>query len=456
MNNKNYVNLNINPCKSCMPMGTSLAFKGIESTMILLHGSQGCSTYIRRHMATHYNEPIDISSSSLNEKDTVHGGADNLKKGLKNTLRLYNPKMVGISTTCLAETIGEDLHRIITEFKEEYPAYKDVVFVPVSSPGYGGTHYEGFYYALRRTVEIIATDTAPNDSINIIAGNMTPADMRYIKEVLNEFKIRYTLLPDFSRTLDGTFTKNYKKLSNEGTKIDDIKKMAGAKATIELGMLVSNNISPGKYLEEKFDIPLYRCPLPIGLTNMDLFIEVLKELSGNNISEKLIDSRGRMLDGMIDSHKYNSEGRAAIFGEPDIVYSVTRLCLENGILPLVIATGSKANKLKILLSKYLERLDEVCTIIDDTDLETIEMYVKKLGVNIVIGTSDGKFITERDGVPLVRIGFPIHDRIGAQRKLYVGYEGSMQFLDDITNTIIDQKHSGYHKKMFDKYYEPAL
>lgn len=48
--NKHYANLDTNPCKMCMPMGGSIAMKGIENSMILMHGSQGCSTYIRRHM----------------------------------------------------------------------------------------------------------------------------------------------------------------------------------------------------------------------------------------------------------------------------------------------------------------------------------------------------------------------------------------------------------------------
>lgn len=70
---KDLVNLNVNPCKMCMPMGAVTAFAGIGGCMSILHGSQGCATYIRRHMATHYNEPVDIASSSLSEHGTVFG-----------------------------------------------------------------------------------------------------------------------------------------------------------------------------------------------------------------------------------------------------------------------------------------------------------------------------------------------------------------------------------------------
>ncbi|MCX7658636.1 MAG: nitrogen fixation protein NifN, partial [Oscillospiraceae bacterium] len=91
----NYVNLNVNPCKMCMPMGAMTAFYGIRGCVSILHGSQGCSTYIRRHMPTHYNEPVDIASSSLTEQGPVFGGDSNLRKGLENLIKLYNPEVIG-------------------------------------------------------------------------------------------------------------------------------------------------------------------------------------------------------------------------------------------------------------------------------------------------------------------------------------------------------------------------
>jgi nitrogenase molybdenum-iron protein NifN len=36
----------------------------------------------------------------------------------------------------------------------------------------------------------------------------------------------------------------------------------------------------------------------------------------------------------------------------------------------------------------------------------------------------------------VRVGFPIHDRIGGQRILHLGYRGAQQLFDRITNAIL--------------------
>ena len=450
MKNRNFVNLTVNPCKMCMPMGAATAFKGIENTVVILHGSQGCSTYIRRHMATHYNEPIDIASSSLNEKETVYGGATNLKLGLKNVIKLYNPKVIGVATTCLAETIGEDINSIVSDFKEQ-ENIKDISIITVPTPGYGPSEHEGYYLTLRRIVENITVKSIPTEKVNIVAGNLTPGDIRRIKGILELFDIGYTLLPDISDTLDSGFTSKYNKLSADGTKIEDIKTMSGAVATIEMGMLVSDKSSPGKYLEDKYQVPLYRCPLPIGLENTDTFIELISNISGRKVPEKLLKERARMLDGMIDSHKYNGEGKAVIFGDPELVYAVSKLCSENGIKPVLIATGAKISNFKLKIENNIDTKDKPI-ILNDTDFETIYSYVKKLDVNILIGNADGKFMVEKEGIPLVRIGFPIHDRVGAQRKVFIGYEGSICFLDDITNTLIEQKFSSYREDLFDKYY----
>ncbi len=432
-----------------MPMGAVMAVKGIENSMIILHGSQGCSTYIRRHMAGHYNEPIDVASSSLNEEGTVYGGESNLKKALRNVIKLYSPDVIGVATTCLAETIGEDIKRIVSEFTEE-ENLESCIIVPVSTPGYGGSQFEGYFAVLTDIVRVISTDNKPNGKINIIASNMNPGDIRNIKGILEAFNISYTLLPDVSRTLDAPYSTEFKRIPDGGTKLEDIKKMAGAMATIELGITVPELLSPGRLLNERYNVPFYRCPLPIGIKNTDRFINMLSDITGKPVPDILQEERARLLDGMIDSHKHNAEGRVAIYGEPELVYALSVLCLENGIKPVLISTGSQNKALK----EHIERLqnEESPTIIDDTDFETIRAYVKKLNANILIGNSDGKVITEREGVPLVRIGFPIHDRVGGQRLAYTGYNGTMQLLDNITNTLLENKYEKYRESMYNKYF----
>lgn len=453
MEKRNSVNLSVNPCKMCMPLGAVVAMKGIENSMVIMHGSQGCSTYIRRHMATHYNEPIDIASSSLTEQGTIYGGASNLKKGLKNIIDQYSPSVIGVLTTCLSETIGEDIGRIITEFKEEtFKENQELKIIPIPTPAYSGTQAEGYYKALRRMVEDLSKDEKKSSKINIIIANTSPGDVRHLKYLLDLFEVEYTLLPDISETLDGGYHKKYSKIPAGGTSISKISGMGGACATIEMGLTIDGDVSPGEYLEYAFNVPLYKCAIPMGIKNSDEFINLISKISGKAIPEEINKERARYLDGIIDSHKYNSEGRAVIFGEPELVYGITSLCIENGIQPVLIATGSSNAKLGKLLETLTGELEEKPIILEDCDFGIIEKMIVGMKVNLLIGDSNGRRIEDKLQIKLIRIGFPIHDRVGAQRTVNIGYNGSLRLLDEITNSILEKKERSYRKDMYDKYF----
>lgn len=451
MSQRNFVNLNVNPCNMCMPMGAAGVFRGIENCMMLMHGSQGCSTYIRRHMATHYNEPIDIASSSLNEKGTVYGGSANLKKAISNVIRQYKPRVIGIATTCLAETIGENTEQIVREYMAE-EKITGIDCITVSSPGYGGSQYTGHYLTAWRVIEYFAREGGRNKIINVIVGSMSPGDIRHLKELLCRFGVKYILFPDISETLDGEYCSKYAKIPFGGTKIADLKEMGKAFLTLEIGKLVDEEISPGEFLKKKFGIPVYRLPLPIGLKNTDALVNLLSEITGQIVPDKTRRERGRYLDAMVDSHKYNARGRVGIFGDPELVLGVTGLCLENGMSPCVAASGPANKKLISELEILSQEYKKEFAVFADTDYEKIAETARLGNANLLVGPSDGAFMTEKYGIPLIRAGFPVHDRIGMQRKNYVGYAGSMNLMDELTNTLLAAKQSTYRKSLYKKYY----
>ena len=78
-----------------------------------LHGSQGCATYIRRYMISHFKEPVDIASSNFSEEATIFGGGKIFTEGIDNVISQYHPEVIGIASTCLSETIGEDIPGLI-------------------------------------------------------------------------------------------------------------------------------------------------------------------------------------------------------------------------------------------------------------------------------------------------------------------------------------------------------
>jgi nitrogenase molybdenum-iron protein NifN len=92
----------------------------VEDCIPFLHGSQGCATYIRRYLISHFREPIDIASSNFHEESAVFGGSIGFQEGIRNVLKQYRPQLVGAATTCLAETIGEDMARLLLDLKKRF------------------------------------------------------------------------------------------------------------------------------------------------------------------------------------------------------------------------------------------------------------------------------------------------------------------------------------------------
>lgn len=438
--------VNENQCQQCMPLGGVIAFKGIENAMVLVHGSQGCSTYMRLVNVEHYNEPVDIASSSLNEKQTIYGGEANLKKAIDNVVRVYQPRVLGVVTTCLAETMGEDMDRIIANYrKERGETGVDIILVP--TPSYSGSQTEGFWAATRAIIAWYARPTEPHQRINVIIPHISPADIREIKRLLELMGCGYTLIPDYSLTLDRPAGGKYPKIPPGGTRTGDIARMPGAPFTIQFGETCPDALSPGLWLREQFGVPLKNLPLPVGVEATDRFLLALQEFTGRPLPEDLARERGWLLDGMADAHKYNAEGRGAVYGEPELVNAVVRLCTENGIAPAVIASGTRTSRLAACIEPFIAGLDERPELLEEADFTTIEAASLRAGVNLAIGHSGGKFFTERHGIPVVRMGFPIHDRIGGQRILSVGYAGTLAFLDRLTNSLLEAKYATYRDRI---------
>ncbi len=441
-NSPNYISTT-NACKLCTPLGATLAFKGIEGAVPYLHGSQGCATYMRRYIISHFNEPIDIASSSLSEKHAVYGGGANLKLGLMNVTLKYRPQLIGIATTCLTETIGDDVKMFLKEYEKEVEGEKPIM-VEVGTPSYNGTHMEGFHNAVASVIDTLAgTDGEGEESggINILPGFVSPADIRYLKEIAEDYSVRATILPDISDTMDGQAAKKYEKIQPGGTPLSAIATMGNAMASIEFGHTMSDE-SGGAILAKKFGVENMRISQPIGIRASDQFFGHLTKITGMPVPEKHQAERGRLVDAYVDGHKYIYGKKAIVYGEEDLVVGLTAFLAEIGVMPVLCASGGKSKKLAEKIAEATEGLlPEQPQVHEGMDFYDISELAESLEPDLLVGNSKGYHLAQKLSIPLIRAGFPIHDRMGGQRILHLGYRGAQQLFDLVVNTCIAKKQS---------------
>jgi nitrogenase molybdenum-iron protein NifN len=425
-----------NACKLCAPLGACLAFRGVEGAVPFLHGSQGCATYIRRYMISHFKEPLDIASSSFGETAAIFGGEENLRVGLANVVRQYQPQMIGIATTCLAETIGDDVPRYLREIRGgstgQWP-----VLIHVSTPSYAGTHAEGFFATVRAIVEALAEAGPTHEGVNLLPGMVSPADLRYLRSLLRDFGLEPTVLPDYSETLDAPAWREYQQIPRGGTPIAAIRRMGSARATIEFGSTWDGSQTAGSFLAARFSVSRYELPLPMGVTQTDRLCELLSQLTGRPMPVEHEEERGRLVDSYVDAHKHVFGKRAIVYGEQDLVVGLASLLAEIGVVPALCASGSTSGRLETRIGAIEPDLPEQITVLEGVDFAEIEEAAAKVQPHLVIGSSKGYGLARRLKVPLIRVGFPIHDRIDGPRLLHLGYRGAQQLFDRIANALLE-------------------
>ncbi len=434
--------ITINPSKACQPLGAVMAALGFENTMPYVHGSHGCVAYFRSYFTRHFKEPTPCVSDSMSESAAVFGGLANMKDGLRNANALYKPDMIAVSTTCMAEVIGDDLKAFTASAKEEAEGEMDDTLIPSAhTPSFVGSHITGYDNMIRAILEQTnptkAEKVVDEERINIIPG-FEPylGSLKEIKNISKMFGDKVVMIGDHQEQWD-TGAGEYK-LYAGGTSLEDTKTAINAKATISLQKY--STVTTSKLIKNKWKQE-YKTANPIGLSGTDEFVMMLSELTGKEVPEELKAQIARLVDAMQDSYPYMHGKSFAVWGDPDFLLGLVSFLVEMGSVPAHIVCNNAPRKgwkedMEAVLEKSPSK-DE-CQIWPSKDLWHLRSLLFTEPVDFMIGNVYGKELYRDTGIPLIRIGFPIFDRHHLHRYSMSGYEGALNLLTWITNGVLDQ------------------
>ncbi|WP_026958339.1 nitrogenase molybdenum-iron protein subunit beta [Aliagarivorans taiwanensis] len=439
----------IDPAKACQPLGSVLCALGFEKTLPYVHGSQGCVAYFRTYFNRHFKEPVACVSDSMTEDAAVFGGQKNMFDGLQNALALYKPEVIAVSTTCMAEVIGDDLNAFIGNAKAEGYIDKDFPTPFAHTPSFVGSHttgwdgmFEGFmrYFTLN---EMEDKEVGSNGKINIVPGFETYlGNYRVIHSMLQEMGVEYSLLCDPSEVLDTPADGEYRMYAG-GTPIAEMKDAPNALTTVLLQP--DQLVKTKKFIDNTWKHEVPALNIPMGLDYTDEFLMKIAEISGKEIPESLAKARGRLVDMMTDSHTWLHNISFSVYGDPDYLLGLVKFLQELGceVKHILCNNGNKRWKKKMdaLIAEAPGTAD--AEIYFKQDLWHFRSLVFTNKPDFIIGNSYGKFIqrdTKAKGeefeVPLIRLGFPIFDRHHLHRNATLGYEGAMYMLTTLVNEVL--------------------
>ncbi len=443
--------LTINPAKACQPLGAILCGLGFEKTLPYVHGSQGCVAYFRTYFNRHFKEPIACVSDSMTEDAAVFGGHKNMYDGLENAKALYQPEAMAISTTCMAEVIGDDLNAFVGNAKKNGNIPEDFPTPFAHTPSFVGSHttgwdnmFEGFqrYFTLN---EMDDKTVGSNGKINIVPGFETYlGNYRVMRRMLEEMGVAYSLLCDPSDVLDTPADGEYR-MYDGGTPLAEIKDAPNAIDTLLLQPWQLTKTK--KIVETVWNQPANPINIPMGLEWTDEFLLKVSELSGKPIPDSLAKERGRLVDMITDSHAWLHGKKFALYGDADFVMGLTKFLLELGAEPSHILCHHANKRWKKAMEKMLAAspYGQESQVHLSRDLWHLRSLMFTDKPDFLIGNSYGKFI-QRDTlhkgkafeVPLIRIGFPLFDRHHLHRQTTLGYEGAMTILTTLVNAVLER------------------
>ncbi len=421
--------LAVNPLKQSQPLGAALAFLGLKGMMPLFHGSQGCTAFAKVFLVRHFRESIPLATTAMTEVSTILGGEENIEQAILALVDRAKPELIGLLTTGLTETRGDDMKGILKSFRANHPELLDLPIIFASTPDYQGSLQDGYATAVESCVsaDYGVNSVADSQQVTILAGSLlSPGDVEEIKEIVAAFGLTPLVLPDLSGSLDGHLEDEYQTVTSGGTSLTQLQSLPNSLFTLALG----ESMRPAAtILQERFHTDYQVFPSLAGLEAVDQFLWKLSQISGVPVPPKYLRQRRQLQDAMLDTHFYFGGKRIAIALEPDLLYQTSWLLQSMGTEIIAAVTTTK--------SAILEDLPLETVIIGD--LEDLENLLGDNPVDLLITNSQGKTLAQKRQCPLYRLGYPIFDRLGNNQRCLVGYRGTMQFLFDVGNVFLESE-----------------
>lgn len=421
----------VNPLKMSQPLGASYAYMGMNNCMPMMHGSQGCTGFGLVLLVRHFREAIPLQTTAMNEATTILGGMEQIEKGIINIKTRANPDLIGICSTGLTETKGEDVAGDLKLIRAKHPELGDTQVVYVSTPDYTGAFQDGWAKAVLAMIQALVEPVPVkiNKQINVLAGcHLTAGDIEELREIIEAFGLNPVIMPDISGSLDGHIPDDFSPSTIGGTTLAQVRSMGASVLTIAIGEQMR---SCAEALQAMTGVGYELFDRLTGLAANDRLLMSLSKISGVAVPVKYQRQRSQLVDAMLDGHFFFGGKKIAIGAEPDLLWATASWLAEMGCELTALVTTTK--------SPLLCELPAQEVLIGD--LEDLELRAK--GCDLLITHSHGRQAAERLDIPFFRMGIPMFDRLGAAHQLSVGYRGTRRLVFEIGNMFLASGHENH-------------
>ncbi len=433
----------------------------------LVHGPIGCSFYAWLTRRNQTKPPTEQDpnfmmysfSTDMEDSNIVFGGELKLKQAIREAYEIFQPKNIGIFSTCPVGLIGDDVHAVAREMKEEL----GINIFGFSCEGYKGVSQSAGHHI------------ANNQIFKHVVGlNDTPVEGKYKVNLLGEYNIggdAFELERVFEKvgiTLISTFSGN--------STIDSFEQAHHADLNMIMCHRSINYLA--EMMETKFGIPWIKVNF-IGAEASAKSLRKIAEYFGDqelkDKVEKVVEEELAKVKKSIDAIKPRTDGKMAmLFVGGSRAHHYQELFTELGmstlsagyefghrddyegrrVLPTIKVDADSRNieelhiekdpvryrprkteeELKALEEKGLQfsgydgmmaEMKKGTLVIDDLSHYEMEKLIEIYHPDVFCAGIKEKYVVQKMGIPLKQLHS--YDYGGP----YAGFEGAINFYQDI-------------------------
>ena len=390
---------------------------GIRDVAIIHHGPAGCSVagagayYLDKTMAKKRgvtNNTVYVGTD-MNEKDTIFGSAESLRRIILEVNRRYSPKAIFVSSSCATGIIGEDIDSIVDDVRDE-------IDVPIAA-----VHCEGF------KSRIWATGFDISDHAVLSSIVQPPKQKRNTVNFKNFYESARPEIIEMFREFDLEPTFLYC-----NSTVEELSHLSEALATTCICGTLGNYLGNG--LEEKYGVPYVRTINPLGITGFETWLRAIGEATGRSEKvEKYIAEQRAIYIPQIEEIKKELKGLRAVLGMgPGYTFEVSRVLNELGIeVVWALAwhydkkyeNGDVPPSMKYLLDNGV---DFEASVADQQNYEVMNI-LKKYQPDLYLSRHPGSTVWAiKNGTPAVYV---------ADEYMIFGYKHTLEFAHSVLNSI---------------------
>jgi len=400
--------------RACTFCGSRVVLYPISDALHLVHGPVGCASYtwdIRGSLSSDRELHRMSFCTDLRENEIIYGGADKLRKCLRELIPQYKPEAVFVYSTCIAGLIGDDIDAVCREVEPEF----SIPIMNVQSEGFKGTKKDGYRAACDTLARLVGTDTTAKPtsdySINLLGEFNIAGETWMIQKHLKEMGIEVVA----GITGDG--------------RVADIRR--AHKAHLNVVQCSGSMTSLAKRMEEEYGIPFIRVSF-FGLEDTaQAFYDIARHFENADML-KTVRTLVQREVGMVMSElvriRARLEGkRAAIYvGGSFKAISLVRALRQIGVNTVLVGsqTGTSDD-----YSRLQAICDEGTVILDDSNPRELTHFCKMKHADLFIGG-----VKERPMAYKMGMGFCDHNH---ERKTpLAGFEGALYFAREVQASLL--------------------